>query len=99
MGVPVVIAFVLLSIDAISTELENPFGDDPNDLDIDEMIHNLELEAMEMLRLCGDERCCHRFLWRKTPRFVFERSIRPISKQLVFADSAADEVVLNGVGN
>ena len=45
MVVPTLVAFALLGVDAISSELENPFGDDANDLDVLEMIHGLESEA------------------------------------------------------
>eukprot|EP00413_Alexandrium_margalefii_P027370 CAMPEP_0204554670 /NCGR_PEP_ID=MMETSP0661-20131031/28279_1 /ASSEMBLY_ACC=CAM_ASM_000606 /TAXON_ID=109239 /ORGANISM="Alexandrium margalefi, Strain AMGDE01CS-322" /LENGTH=36 /DNA_ID= /DNA_START= /DNA_END= /DNA_ORIENTATION= len=34
----------LLGIDAIATELENPFGDDDNDLELLESINVLERE-------------------------------------------------------
>merc|ERR1740116_524528 len=48
-AIPVLVAFSLLGIDRISTELENPFGQDANDLDLLECVHALESEAMEML--------------------------------------------------
>ena len=47
--VPTLVAFALLGVDAISSELENPFGDDPNDLDVLEMIHGLESEVKWLL--------------------------------------------------
>ena len=47
--------FGMFSLNFIGAELENPFGDDDNDLDILELIANLESECVEMLRMCGDD--------------------------------------------
>merc|ERR1712224_488469 len=82
-----------LGIDAIGTELENPFGDDDNDLDIDELIHTVECEAMEMLALTGDDRGCNCFCWRRLPQFIEDASCRPLRRQLavkVFAIAESD---------
>lgn len=53
---PTAVSMSLLGIDAIATELENPFGDDANDLDIVRGIGQLEVECMQMLELSGDHR-------------------------------------------
>lgn len=92
--VHIVVACVLLAIDSIATELENPFGPDPNDLDLNEMVHGLECEAMEMLILCGDEKGRARFEWRQRPRWEEEWMTKPVTKQLVFSEFAADEVMM-----
>mmetsp|Transcript_19487 Transcript_19487/g.61122 ORF Transcript_19487/g.61122 Transcript_19487/m.61122 type:complete len:433 (+) Transcript_19487:66-1364(+) len=86
--IPAITCLALLGIDAIATELENPFGDDDNDLDILEQIHCLESEAMEMLRLSGDEQGRARFLWQSLPDFVKACSCRTLRKQLVLRESA-----------
>merc|ERR1711957_622090 len=100
--IPPLMSLALLGIDAIGTELENPFGDDENDLDIDELIHVVECEAMELLTLTGDERGFQCFVWRKLPDFIEEASCRPLRRQLAVkvyaigddldAADAADEV-------
>ncbi len=89
--IPLVMSLALLGIDAIGTELENPFGDDANDLDIDELIHGVECEAMELLTLTGDERGCHCFVWRKLPAFIEEASCRPLRRQLAVKVFAVGE--------
>lgn len=91
--IPSVMSLALLGIDAIGTELENPFGDDDNDLDIDELIHVVECEALELLALTGDERGCSCFVWRKLPSFIEEASCRPLRRQIaVKAFAVGDEL-------
>jgi len=95
-AIPILIVLALLGIDAIATELENPFGDDANDLDILELIHNLEGEAMEVLELCGDSGARARFVWRRMPAFITEMSSKPVRHHLAVAEFATDEVVPSG---
>jgi len=90
---PPLASLALLGIDAIATELENPFGDDDNDLDILEPIHVLECEALEMLRLTGDAGALSAFCWRRAPEFVERDSCRNLRRQLAIRDLAAPEVV------
>mmetsp|Transcript_90558 Transcript_90558/g.281943 ORF Transcript_90558/g.281943 Transcript_90558/m.281943 type:complete len:485 (+) Transcript_90558:114-1568(+) len=59
--IPCLVAMSFLGIDAIATELENPFGDDPNDHDVARSIAALEAECMAMLELCGDTRAREAF--------------------------------------
>jgi len=87
------VSLALLGIDAIATELENPFGDDANDLDILGMIAELESEAMEMLRLSGDEASIGRFCLRTMPALIRKSSCRRLRKQLACKDYAADDVI------
>mmetsp|Transcript_89558 Transcript_89558/g.191911 ORF Transcript_89558/g.191911 Transcript_89558/m.191911 type:complete len:460 (-) Transcript_89558:58-1437(-) len=91
--IPAIVSLALLGIDAIATELENPFGDDANDLDILEGIHVLEREAMEMLRLAGDKKGVSRFVWRMMPAFVRSSSCRDLKYQIAVEDLAAPEVL------
>merc|ERR1719193_3096718 len=51
---PGVLAFSLLGIDAIATELSDPFGTDCNDLDVTGRAAALESECLMFLDLCGD---------------------------------------------
>merc|ERR1719401_3090288 len=51
---PTAVAMSLLGIDSIAGELENPFGDDANDLDMTRAIGNLEADCLQMLKLSGD---------------------------------------------
>lgn len=94
--IPILIALALLGIDAISTELENPFGDDANDLDILECIQRLEHECMEFLALSGDIKGRHRFVWRRVPGFIADQTSKPLMQYLTVASLAADEVVPSG---
>eukprot|EP00449_Zooxanthella_nutricula_P001286 CAMPEP_0198515826 /NCGR_PEP_ID=MMETSP1462-20131121/17548_1 /TAXON_ID=1333877 /ORGANISM="Brandtodinium nutriculum, Strain RCC3387" /LENGTH=394 /DNA_ID=CAMNT_0044245333 /DNA_START=52 /DNA_END=1233 /DNA_ORIENTATION=- len=55
-GMPTLQAMALLGIDQIGTELENPFGEDINDLDFQAMIMGLEKEVLRTLELSGDTR-------------------------------------------
>mmetsp|Transcript_59426 Transcript_59426/g.173904 ORF Transcript_59426/g.173904 Transcript_59426/m.173904 type:complete len:470 (+) Transcript_59426:197-1606(+) len=87
--IPALISLALLGIDAIATELENPFGDDDNDLELLESINVLEREAMEMMRLAGDVEGCGRFCWRELPDFVKARSCRAVRRQLAVRELAA----------
>lgn len=87
--IPSLISFSLLGIDVIATELENPFGDDANDLELLENINQLEREAMEMMRLAGDEEGCKHFCWRELPEFVKSCSCRAVRRQLAVREFAA----------
>lgn len=64
---PTAVAMSLLGIDAIATELENPFGDDANDLDIVRCIGTLEAECLQMLELSGDHRAKESFTHVQIP--------------------------------
>ncbi|CAE7662543.1 unnamed protein product [Symbiodinium sp. CCMP2592] len=91
--VPSVISFALLGVDSIATELENPFGDDVNDLDQLEQVHILEREAMELLRQSGDIRGCSVFGWQEVPDFVSNKCCRSLKTQLVVKDLAQLQVM------
>merc|ERR1712232_812526 len=91
--IPAIISLALMGIDAIATELENPFGDDANDLDLLEGIHVLEREAMETLRLSGDTKGVACFVWRMMPAFVRNSSCRDLKYQIAVRDLAAPEVL------
>ena len=91
--IPIFVMLALLGIDAISTELEDPFGDDANDLDISEHIASLESEALALLELSGDVKARDAFVWRRLPQPVAEESCKPIYRQLVLRELAAAELV------
>jgi len=65
--VPSCVAMSLLGIDAIATEIENPFGDDANDLDVTGAIAALEAECILFLELCGDKRAVDAFMFYEIP--------------------------------
>jgi len=69
-ALPTCVAMGLLGIDAIATELENPFGDDPNDHDMVGAIAALEAECMALLELCGDARAREAFIFCQIPAAV-----------------------------
>mmetsp|Transcript_19108 Transcript_19108/g.43922 ORF Transcript_19108/g.43922 Transcript_19108/m.43922 type:complete len:385 (-) Transcript_19108:53-1207(-) len=52
--VPMLLAFAFFGIDAIATEIEDPLGDDPSDLDTLTVISQLELEGVALLKLHED---------------------------------------------
>jgi len=72
------LSLALLGVDAIATELENPFGDDDNDLDIYEKISTLEHEILYFLRLCNDKDCQNNFTWIDMPPVISQASVSPI---------------------
>eukprot|EP00414_Alexandrium_minutum_P000776 CAMPEP_0113818544 /NCGR_PEP_ID=MMETSP0328-20130328/293_1 /TAXON_ID=39455 /ORGANISM="Alexandrium minutum" /LENGTH=428 /DNA_ID=CAMNT_0000786479 /DNA_START=152 /DNA_END=1438 /DNA_ORIENTATION=+ /assembly_acc=CAM_ASM_000350 len=76
-GMPTVTALALLGIDQIGGELENPFGEDANDLDVQEMIMTLEKELMRLLELSGDAVARDKFTWVPAPKFMQEETERP----------------------
>merc|ERR1711988_1574713 len=86
---PVVVVIVLLGIDATAAELENPFGNGVNDLDISSSIHELECDAVDMLKLCGDFQGRERFVWRRVPKLFAQDCVMPIARQAAFADCAS----------
>jgi len=91
--IPMMVALALLGIDATATELENPFGDDENDLDLLEFIAGLEHESLQLLRMCGDFQARAAFGYRTLPEFVACTSCKPISVQLCVEEYAAEEDV------
>mmetsp|Transcript_97701 Transcript_97701/g.223975 ORF Transcript_97701/g.223975 Transcript_97701/m.223975 type:complete len:257 (+) Transcript_97701:680-1450(+) len=76
--VPTLVAVSLLGLDQISTELENPFGDDPNDLDMLDEVGMVEHEAMFLLQMCGDKLAREHYVWKPMPEFVQAQSARPL---------------------
>lgn len=91
--IPMMVALALLGIDATATELENPFGDDANDLDLMEFVSGLEHEALQMLRLCGDFQGKAAFITRTMPEFVAGGSCKPLISQLAVEEFADEEDV------
>lgn len=74
---PTITAIALIGIDHIGIELENPFGDDANDLDVQSMITQFEREMMKMLELVGDGIARERFMWLPVPQFMQEEATSP----------------------
>mmetsp|Transcript_42038 Transcript_42038/g.97941 ORF Transcript_42038/g.97941 Transcript_42038/m.97941 type:complete len:463 (-) Transcript_42038:133-1521(-) len=91
--IPSIVCMALLGVDAIATELENPFGYDVNDLDQLEQVHILEREAMELLRQSGDLKACNVFGWQEVPEFVSSKCCRSLKTQLVVKDLAQLQVM------
>merc|ERR1719408_468228 len=50
---PGVIGIALFGIENVATDLELPFGEDANDLNVSECAHVFECECVELLRACG----------------------------------------------
>eukprot|EP00746_Dinoflagellata_sp_MGD_P010941 gnl/MRDRNA2_/MRDRNA2_122786_c0_seq1.p1 gnl/MRDRNA2_/MRDRNA2_122786_c0~~gnl/MRDRNA2_/MRDRNA2_122786_c0_seq1.p1 ORF type:complete len:453 (-),score=55.96 gnl/MRDRNA2_/MRDRNA2_122786_c0_seq1:208-1566(-) len=94
--IPSLLCVALLGIDAIANELENPFGDDDNDLDILECIHHLEHEVLEYLALAGDQRALDAFQYRRLPSFIAEASCKPIKSMLVTKENMWPQEVIKG---
>ncbi|CAE7276476.1 unnamed protein product [Symbiodinium pilosum] len=75
------LAVALLGMDFIATELENPFGEDANDLNMYDRIATLEQEVMVFLKLCGDDACLQNFIWQDFPTEIHEGT-PPVLKYL-----------------
>lgn len=91
--IPLMVALALLGIDATASELENPFGDDANDLDVLEFIAGLEHEALQFIRMSGDFAAKSAFSYRTMPEFASRSSCKPLSFQLCVEEFAASEDV------
>jgi len=74
--VPSFIALALLGIDAIASELENPFGDDPTDLDVTGAIALFESECMTLLDACGDTKARRAFMPYEIPEDLLPDDVR-----------------------
>lgn len=93
------LALALTGVDAIATELENPFGDDDNDLDMYERISMLESECLTCLELAGDKRAIQNFMWIDMPEPIASQSIVPISQFLslqAVVESDGDQAIFVG---
>jgi len=86
---PTITALALLGIDQIGSELENPFGEDDNDLDIQEMIMTLERELMRLLELTGDAEARDKFAWVPAPRFMQDETEQPFLWYLALRSEVA----------
>mmetsp|Transcript_66891 Transcript_66891/g.157657 ORF Transcript_66891/g.157657 Transcript_66891/m.157657 type:complete len:468 (-) Transcript_66891:378-1781(-) len=75
------LAVALLGLDAIATELENPFGEDANDLQMYDRIATLEQEVMVFVKLCGDDSCLQNFIWQEFPKEIYQ-GMPPVTKFL-----------------
>ncbi len=56
----IVVTFVLLGIEEIAEEIEDPFGTDPNDLPLDQICQNIDRNVQDLISLCpssGLEQC------------------------------------------
>ncbi|CAE8612637.1 unnamed protein product [Polarella glacialis] len=90
--IPSIICLALLGIDVIATELENPFGNDSNDLDLWEQVFVLEREGMELLRQSGDMTGCHLFGWQAVPPWIDKMSARHLRSQLTIKTMTVTQV-------
>eukprot|EP00812_Abedinium_dasypus_P011832 NODE_5377_length_587_cov_244.302632.p2 GENE.NODE_5377_length_587_cov_244.302632~~NODE_5377_length_587_cov_244.302632.p2 ORF type:complete len:186 (-),score=40.64 NODE_5377_length_587_cov_244.302632:13-528(-) len=77
-GVNLMIGLALLGIDAIATELENPFGDDANDLDLLEPSHMFETEALTLLDLSSNGGSPP-FVWTRLHPCIAALSCKPMT--------------------
>jgi len=74
---PSITAIALIGIDHIGIELENPFGEDANDLDVFAMITQFEREVMRMLEFAGDSLAREQFSWLPIPHFMQRETSMP----------------------
>mmetsp|Transcript_40030 Transcript_40030/g.95998 ORF Transcript_40030/g.95998 Transcript_40030/m.95998 type:complete len:417 (+) Transcript_40030:88-1338(+) len=65
--IPMVIALAMFGIDAISSEIEDPFGDDPNDFELMPVIHRIEMETLLILSAGQSPDISHDFVWVSAP--------------------------------
>lgn len=95
------LSLALLGVDTIATELENPFGDDVNDLSMWDKIAALEQEIMFFLRHAGDESCESNFIWQEMPAGLCDHSVPPVKQYLALRSQVAsrgkvDDVIYGG---
>lgn len=86
---PTLTAIALLGIDQIGSELENPFGEDPNDLDVQDHVLTLEREMMRMLELSGDMISKSRFVWLPAPHYLQFETNKPYGWYLALRQEVA----------
>jgi len=72
------LSIALLGLDAIATELENPFGCDANDLSIADDIFKLEKELLYYTQQAGDRKLFDSFVWQDAPAVLSESCIFPV---------------------
>merc|ERR1712216_858467 len=84
---PTLLCCALLAIEAIVSELENPFSYDANDIDVQEMLTTFEKEFMAMLELAGDSVARDSFVWLPVPKFMQQQSFKPWLAYLAFKPS------------
>lgn len=63
---PVIIAIAMFGMESISMEIEDPFGDDPNDFAVMRIITAIESSMYETM-LCRNEPACDNFVWVQAP--------------------------------
>jgi len=76
--VPAGVSVGLLGLDAVSSELENPFGDDANDLDF-RGVEQVESDCMRMLELSGDTHARAAFALYQVPYELRDGDVLPRS--------------------
>lgn len=64
---PVIIAVAMFGMESISMEIEDPFGDDPNDFAVMRIITAIESSMWETM-LCRNEPACANFIWVQAPQ-------------------------------
>lgn len=63
---PVIIAIAMFGMESISMEIEDPFGDDPNDFAVMRIIAAIESSMYETM-VCRNEPACDNFVWVQAP--------------------------------
>merc|ERR1712137_353361 len=64
---PSILCIIFLGMDLMSTDMENPFGDDTSDLKIATPLHDVEIEVMRLLDDQLDS-VKDRFTWHRVPK-------------------------------
>eukprot|EP00418_Pyrodinium_bahamense_P043582 CAMPEP_0179209918 /NCGR_PEP_ID=MMETSP0796-20121207/104695_1 /TAXON_ID=73915 /ORGANISM="Pyrodinium bahamense, Strain pbaha01" /LENGTH=695 /DNA_ID=CAMNT_0020914879 /DNA_START=1 /DNA_END=2085 /DNA_ORIENTATION=+ len=100
---PSCVAMALLGIDAIATQLENPFGDDRSDHDVVGAIGALEAECLLLLELSGDVRARSAFVALAVPPAPHSDGHPPLPRRVLclrnqLRTAAGDAVVVSADG-
>lgn len=85
------LAVALLGIESIATELEDPFGNDDNDLDIYAEIAELERSSTALLEFFGDTASRENFCWVDMPPNIAQRSHVNLSSFLALKEQVQSE--------
>jgi len=65
--IPVTVSLAMLGIDAIASEIEDPFGDDPNDFELMPVIRRMELEVLMAMQMGVAPEAANDFVWVPAP--------------------------------
>ncbi len=70
------VAFAFFGMNAVGVEIENPFGDDDNDLPVKKMMKRVELDTAAMLKLRDQSDQVQEVAERRNARRMHEEAVK-----------------------